>query len=62
MTIKDNWNKEPLIPHKAIIKVLCLVWAIIVAWMLVLEDDPTVILIVPAAVLALIYLFVRLTP
>ena len=62
MTYKDNWNKPPEIPHKMILKFLILVWAIIVAWMLICGINPVVTATVPAAGLALMYLFVRITP
>ena len=62
MTLKQNWNKTPLIPHGTILKIVVVVWAVIVTWMMIVGIDPVVILTVPALVLALIYLIARLAP
>ena len=62
MTLKQNWNKTPEIPHRTILKVCVVIWAVIVAWMMIVGIDPVIILTVPALVLALIYLTARLAP
>ena len=62
MTFKQNWNKTPLIPHRNILKIVVFVWAVIVTWMMIVGIDPVIIAIVPAVVLAIIYLIARLTP
>lgn len=62
MSLKQNWNKTPLLPHKSILKLLVVVWAIIVVWMMVVGVNPIVIAIVPAVVIAFVYLIARLLP
>lgn len=62
MSLKQNWNKTPLLPHRTILKFLLLAWGVIVAWMMIVGINAVVIAIVPAVVLAIIYLIARLTP
>lgn len=62
VSLKQNWNKPPLVDHKFTIKMLILIWAILVIWMLILGINPLIILIVPGGSLTLMYLLVRLGP
>ena len=61
-SLKQNWNKPPEIPHRSILKVVVVIWAVIVAWMMIVGINAVIIAIVPAVVLAAIYCLVRLSP
>lgn len=62
MRLLQNWNKPPLLPHRSILEVLCMVWAIIVVWMAICGSSVLVAALVPTVALACIYLTARLMP
>jgi len=62
VTIKDNWNREPLIPHGSIRRIMIVIYLIAVVWMLLVGYSFLVSFLVPVLPFVLVYLIARMTP
>jgi hypothetical protein len=62
MTIKDNWNKPPLIPHKLILKALVLAWCFMAIVLTTIGVGFFASAVVPALILVFAYFAARLLP
>jgi hypothetical protein len=62
MSLKDNWNREPLVPHSTIRNIMVGVWGVVAVWMLICGFGILLSLATPAVGCVLAYLLARLIP
>jgi len=60
--LKRNWNKTPMIPHKAIINAMFLAWGFMAVMLLVIGVSALTAIAAPAGITLGCYLLARLMP